>query len=101
MHLLDRRDNPSSEEGNTIHCLPVCLSKYVNALTQEGSFASFLNAQMPMGDAHGAGRRTPPPKLRRLGVAPPLETRTAQYLNSGIFPNGSNAGFVSMFAAAS
>ena len=28
-------------------------------------------------------------------------TRAAQYLNSGIFPNGSSAGLVSVFAAAS
>jgi hypothetical protein len=26
MHLSDRRDNPSSEEGNEIHCLRVCFA---------------------------------------------------------------------------
>ena len=32
---------------------------------------------------------------------PTASTRAAQYLNSGIFPSGSRAGFVSAFAAAS
>src|SRR6476646_9320304 len=32
---------------------------------------------------------------------PPALTRTAQYLNSGILPNGSRTGLVSRFAAAS
>jgi hypothetical protein len=44
---------------------------------------------------------TPPPKLSRRGTAPPFVIFTAQYLNSGIFPKGSSAGLVSMFAAAS
>jgi len=43
----------------------------------------------------------PPPKLECAGTSPPLVTRTAQYLNSGIFPNGSSTGLVSMLAAAS
>ena len=34
-------------------------------------------------------------------ASPPCVTRTAQYLNSGIFPNGSSTGLVSRFAAAS
>ena len=62
--------------------------------------------------ARGAGSRSadhaavgsgawPPPKLACFGCAPPRVRRTAQYLNSGILPNGSSAGFVSLFAAAS
>jgi hypothetical protein len=39
MHLLDRRDNPSSEEGNEIHCFRVCLSKYVDSILKEGKAA--------------------------------------------------------------
>ena len=47
------------------------------------------------------GNRAPPPKLIRVGIGPPSVTLTAQYLNSGIFPNGSSTGLVSMLAAAS
>src|SRR5579872_2191058 len=43
----------------------------------------------------------PPPKLEWVGNGPPRVTLTAQYLNSGIFPNGSRTGFVSLLAAAS
>src|SRR5438046_7108853 len=43
----------------------------------------------------------PPPKLECAAISPPRRTRTAQYLNSGILPNGSSAAFVSLFAAAS
>jgi len=43
----------------------------------------------------------PPPKVERSPVWPPRVTRMAQYLNSGILPNGSSAGLVSMLAAAS
>jgi len=37
----------------------------------------------------------------RSGAGPPGVTFTAQYLNSGILPNGSSTGLVSRFAAAS
>ncbi len=43
----------------------------------------------------------PPPKLIRCGTSPPGVILTAQYLNSGILPNGSSTGLVSRFAAAS
>ena len=50
--------------------------------------------------AHSAASR-PPPKERAGVGAPPGTMLTAQYLNSGILPNGSKLGFVSIFAAAS
>ena len=43
----------------------------------------------------GGGRRTR--AVERGGAS----TRTAQYLNSGIFPNGSSVGFARIFVAAS
>jgi hypothetical protein len=42
-----------------------------------------------------------PPFVPRPTTSPPGVTLTAQYLNSGILPNGSSAGLVSMLAAAS
>src|SRR5690606_31797690 len=48
-------------------------------------------------DTSSATTRKPPTG----GGVPPLETATAQYLNSGILPNGSSAALVRMFAAAS
>jgi len=57
-------------------------------------------AQDDAGRSHPR-RSVPPPKLKRSGTGPPGVTLTAQYLNSGILPNGSSTGLVSMFAAAS
>ena len=39
--------------------------------------------------------------LHAATVSPTASTLAAQYLNSGIFPNGSSAGLVNVFAAAS
>ena len=41
------------------------------------------------------------PDVDRVTGVPPAVTRTAQYLNSGILPNGSSTGLVSRLAAAS
>ena len=43
----------------------------------------------------------PPPKLVAIGGVPPATSRTAQYLNSGIYAYGSSAACVSVLAAAS
>src|SRR5690242_1997665 len=51
--------------------------------------------------ADSSASKVPPPKLRRSGTMPPTVTLTAQYLNSGIFPNGSSTGLVRRLAAAS
>ena len=51
--------------------------------------------------ASAGASNCPPPKLECALTCPPGVTFTAQYLNSGIFPNGSSAGLVNTLAAAS
>lgn len=48
-----------------------------------------------------AANTCPPPKLLCCGTDPPRVTLIAQYLNSGIFANGSSAALVSLLIAAS
>ena len=64
----------------------------------ESASASLRRNALQASDGRGV---CPPPKLACFGIAPPRRTRIAQYLNSGILPNGSSTGLVSLFAAAS
>ena len=86
---------------------PICTEKCqesFEALPESGTFAPHNALARPPGAAiqpEICAKLRPLPYPGSPGRGPPLVTRTAQYLNSGILPNGSSFGLVSAFAAAS
>src|SRR5512133_617221 len=79
---------PIRNMGSSQHCF--CAK---SELPQYAALCTRYSHQTP-GECRGAfqprSKVWPPPKLACTGTGPPLLTFTAQYLNSGILPNGSS-----------
>ena len=89
---LERHDH-AAQRGNRLSITPVT-RRGVEDRREAGDARLTRPAVSPL---------LPPPlrDTRTVAGVPPAATLTAQYLNSGILPNGSSTGLVSRFAAAS